>query len=648
MQSGLKDKLSARLKAAERCDTRANGVGGVALSAGAASDRILSNRGGAAISTGAVSNAGDLGDASTDPRKRPRAGGLEGAPNPKRPRTLPLDMLLELFIAAALDSSVVLVRCGERQVGGECSGASSLSVQAGELFEVEVRIKTRFATFDSELAEQMMRKIVLLPDAVLISEGEPRFSPETGVAFFPVRAEKAGDIAISAAVVMPTLYRLQQGAAAPQTYSIGGMGGVMQLKVLPGALQFQSMMTKKDVLGEQVEFELGEQVELMLQFGHSDQFGNLNPLPHTEASLANLVLECTWIHQDVAAPLHSLQLSFTTAGVAVRGIHLSLLGKHEFQIKFVSQVFAATVQVVPGMPHLLQWIGEGRSHVLRQWRWGCKARLLNKHGHPAIFSKDDFPVISVQLVPSQSPVGQDGLPLEAKLSEHAGSIKGCSLADAHTIILVQELEIFHIETSVPACKGEYRLQAKVEGQSGALACDSATICLGLPLDPSSWDPHDLAESIRLSSVEVPGDFPNNILKDEFGDAVSGKDLVVRGKDILIECLLHHQKFSNRQEKDHASAWLKQVADGIIEKNTLAKLGKGKFKSSVAKCISEGDLRYTFVTPCRFLSLPRLLIALLFSFSAFGLCHWSLKFLNESDPRCMHVMCFSVACQSCFC
>ena len=587
-----------------------------------------------------------------EPKKRSRTEGLEPAPDPKRPRntlTKPLDTLLGLFIDAVLDSSEVVVRCGERQVGGAGAGGSLLSIQAGEVFEVEVRIKTRFAAFDSDLARHMMRKILLLPDKILVSLYEPRCSPETGVAIFPVHAVKAGDIAISAAIMMPNLQRLQQGAAVPETHTIGGGGGVLQLKVRPGAMQFKGMIAKKkDVLREQVEFELGEQIELMLQFGNSDRFGNVIPLPHTEAMIADSVPECKWIHQDVAVPLQLLQLSVTAAGVAVRGVHLSLLGKHQFQIKFLSQVFVTTVQVVPGMPHSLQWIGDGRAHVLRQWRWGGKARLLNKHGHPAIFSKDDFPVISVQLVPSQSPVGQDGLPLEAKLSEHAGSIKGCSLADAHTIILVQELEIFHIETSVPACKGEYRLQAKVEGQSGALACDSATIRLGLPLDPSSWDPQDLAESIRLSSVEVPGDFPNNVLKDEFGDAVSGKDLVVRGKDILIECLLHHQKFSNRQEKDHASAWLKQVADGIIEKNTLAKLGKGKFKSSVAKCISEGDLRYTFVTPCRFLSLPRLLIALSFSFSAFGLCHWSLKFLNESDPRCMQVLCFSVARQSCFC
>ena len=118
-QAGIKDELSARLKVAERCEVRANGVGGVAISAGAASGRILSNTGGAAISGGAVSNAEDLADDPTQSKKRPRTEGLEEAPDPKRLRTTltkPLDTLLGLYIGAALDSSEVVVRCGDRQV----------------------------------------------------------------------------------------------------------------------------------------------------------------------------------------------------------------------------------------------------------------------------------------------------------------------------------------------------------------------------------------------------------------------------------------------------------------------------------------------------------------------------------------------------
>ena len=96
----------------------------------------------------------------------------------------------------------------------------------------------------------------------------------------------------------------------------------------------------------------------------------------------------------------------------------------------------------------------------------------------------------------------------------------------------------------------------MEGQSGALTCDSASIRLGLPLDPSSWDPQDLAESIRLSGVEVQ----DNVLKDAFGTLVSGKDLVEsssRGKALilLIERLRQIKTFANRQEKDHAETRL---------------------------------------------------------------------------------------------
>jgi len=116
----------------------------VALSAGTTSGRILSNTGGAAISTGAVSNAGDLRDALTEPRKRPRTEGLKEAPVPKRPQTTltkPLDNLLGLFVDAVFDSSKVVMRCGERLVGVAGAGGSSLTIQAGEVFEVEVRIK---------------------------------------------------------------------------------------------------------------------------------------------------------------------------------------------------------------------------------------------------------------------------------------------------------------------------------------------------------------------------------------------------------------------------------------------------------------------------------------------------------------------------
>jgi len=153
-----------------------------------------------------------------------------------------------LFIAASLDSSEVVLRCGGCKVGGAVAGSSSLGIQAGEEFEVEVRIKTRFAgaTFDSELANYMMREIIPLPDEVLVRQGEPRFLPETGVATFPVRAEKAGNIAISAAIKLPNLKNLppnlqqiQQRKVALGIHTIGGRGCVMSVRVRPGAMQFQ-------------------------------------------------------------------------------------------------------------------------------------------------------------------------------------------------------------------------------------------------------------------------------------------------------------------------------------------------------------------------------------------------------------------------
>jgi len=68
----------------------------------------------------------------------------------------------------------------------------------------------------------MMHEIVLLPHGVLMSQRELRFAPETGVAIFPVHVAKAGDIAISAAIMIPNL---QQGATTPKTHMIGE-GGV--------------------------------------------------------------------------------------------------------------------------------------------------------------------------------------------------------------------------------------------------------------------------------------------------------------------------------------------------------------------------------------------------------------------------------------
>ena len=58
---------------------------------------------------------------------------------------------------------------------------------------------------------------------------------------------------------------------------------------------------------------------------------------------------------------------------------------------------------------------------------------------------------------------------------------------------------------------------------------------------------------------------------------------------MKECLFRYKKFENKEEKDTAIRELKRVAGSLMQKHTLANLGKGKFRSLVAKCISESDL-----------------------------------------------------------
>jgi len=564
----------------------------------------------------AALSAADQGDAPTESKKRPRSDpGLNDAPDGKRQRilTLPLDELLQLF---PLHSSEVVVRCGDRQAGGAGAGSSSLTVKAGELFEVVVTIKTCFGPIGaalSTLCEQMIKHITLLPENVVVRQGEPHFSPSTGAVSFPARIEKAGDIEVSAAIKIPSLNhlppnltRLQQGGSAPVAHTIGGQACATRVKVQPGVMQFQNVIAKKKgIPGESMEFERGEPIELILQLGTSDQFGNSFALPFSDhdaaAFVADLSLEGHVIHMNAlvlggAVPLRLVQPTCTEAGILVGVMDLQVLGAHQVRITCSSQVLDTTVKVISGIPHSLQLVGEGRPHVLRQWRWGCKAQLLNQHGYSAIDSSDvsEISVYLEDLVPS---VGAGGASrsqgLEIKILETMGSIKGCSLADADTATMMKELEIFHVESSTPTCKGEYSLHAQfqVNGRdiTRSLVCDPATIHLDFPLDPSFWSPQHLADSIRLGGLEVPGD----VLKDKFGAVVSGKDLVDSrdAERLLGECLLHDKRFANRQEEDDAHTPLKQVAARLQEKHTLADLGKGKFKSLVATCISESDLRH---------------------------------------------------------
>jgi len=327
--NGLKHELAARLKVASTKER--------------AKERQQAQSAWAAL---------DLGDAPTELKKRPRADqGLDDAPDGKRQRslTLPLDELLQLF---PLHSSEVVVRCGDRQAGGAGAGSSSLTVKAGELFEVVITIKTCFGPIGaalSALCEQMIKHITLLPENVVVRQGEPRFSPSTGAVSFPARIEKAGDIEVSAALKIlslnnlpPNLARLQQGGSAPVVHTIGGQACATHVKVQPGAMHFQNVIAKKTgVPGESMEFERGEPMELILQLGTSDQFGNSFALPLSDhdaaAFVADLSLEGHVMHKNAlvlgeAVPLRLVQPICTEAGVLVGVMDLRVLGAHQIRI----------------------------------------------------------------------------------------------------------------------------------------------------------------------------------------------------------------------------------------------------------------------------------------------------------------------------
>jgi len=533
------------------------------------------------------------------------------APDAKRRRTvdvsMPLDKLLELF---PVDSSEVVVRCGKRQAGGAGEGSSSFNLWAGEdKLEVVVTIKTGFGLVDPVVAESLMHGIVLqsLPEKVLVRQSEPRFSPSTGEVIFSVCIEKAGEIEISAAIMMPSLKdrpqnlkQTQQGSRIVKT--IGGRAGIIRVTVQPGAMQFQNLIaTKENMLAEKVEFERGEQIKLVWQLGISDQFGNPFSDLDLEAFATDLRLEGLWTHRGIYEDV-PLRLSHpptcTEAGILVGVMDLQVLGEHTFRIKcsslqsrFSSHDLFTTVQVVPGIPHSLQLIGKGQSKPLSQRRWYCKAKLLNKHGFSAIAVYTNISEISVDLVPLVPSSGGGGasnsknLAFEkVVLTKTLDSVKGCSLADVDATLL-QELEIVYLEPDNPTCEGDYHVRVKMGRQ--AISCYPKTIHLDFPLDPKSWSSQDLAKSIQYGGWEMPGD----VLKDNFGAVVNGKDLV-ESRDpvkLLEKCLLCIKKFANKEEEEDAETQVKQIADGVMQKYQIANLGKGNFQSSVAKCMSESDL-----------------------------------------------------------
>jgi hypothetical protein len=124
-----------------------------------------------------------------------------------------------------------------------------------------------------------------------------------------------------------------------------------------------------------------------------------------------------------------------------------------------------------------------------------------------------------------------------------------------------------------------------------LSCEPSTIHLDLPLDPAAWTSQDLAQSLRLEGLLASSS--TEPLKDEFNAEIDGKVLVQRGAQtgwiLLMNSLFLGRRFSNRQEKDSEEAHIQKFAKSLFERHTLAGLGKGKYRSSVAKSISEFDL-----------------------------------------------------------
>ena len=118
--------------------------------------------------------------------------------------------LVQLF---PLESSEVLVRCGERQAGG-AEGSSVLTLLAGERFEVVVTIKSRFGPIrgTGQHVEQMMRLIeIVLSRDDLIRDDDPHLSMETGVVIFPLKIQKAGNFEISANIKHDAEFHHQPG-----------------------------------------------------------------------------------------------------------------------------------------------------------------------------------------------------------------------------------------------------------------------------------------------------------------------------------------------------------------------------------------------------------------------------------------------------
>lgn len=496
---------------------------------------------------------------------------------------IPVERVLELF---PLASSEVVVRCGGRQAGGTGAGSCVLTCRAGEPIEVIVTLKTPFGTVPL-FAERMLRELILSLVAPSSLRKIPAgrngsiLSPETGVVSFPLELTKAAeDVEISVSF----MYKDE-----PQMIGHG-----VTVKVLPGQIKFESLQairvpqySPQKPQSQSSAIEVGETIKLVLGPCTKDVHGNeLQQL--CEEDVSGLALTATWHCEGKTGNMRLMPPTLTGVGrgVVVGEVSLFLPGQHVFQVSCSAQQLTTTVHVVCGVPQLLKMIEEGKPHVLRRWRWGCKALVLNQHGHPMRFGPLGLSVkMGLNLNDcSQSQEQAQWIHVKTRQTVRSEDIKACSLSDVFVTTQVQDLEVYVPETDSPPSRGTYSLRP----ESDSLTCEPSMVQLDLPLDPAQWQARDLALSLRREGFSVVGD----VVKDEFNAELSGEDLIASGENMWVtlkDCLLRGTSFSNREEKDAAHIRLKAAAKSLMEKHTLASLGKGKFKSSVARCISESDL-----------------------------------------------------------
>ena len=337
--------------------------------------------------------------------------------------------------------------------------------------------------------------------------------------------------------------------------------------------------------------EVGEQVQLVLQGSDKDIFGNNIEMPlslSAKADLHALSFQGVWFHEGSESPLNLSQPIVTEGGLVVAELRLMLAGRHTFLIKSAGQELTANIEITHGLPESLRLIGDGKPHVLQQIRWRSKIELLNRQACVANVSGRE---VSVELVPMPERSCRSYAMQIEETTLRESAIKGCSLADIESGIMVQDLEIFLPETDDAPPPGTYLLRVKRATDGCELKCEPSTIHLDLPLDPAAWTSQDLAQSLRVHGL-LPST-ATEPLKDEFNEEIDGKVLVQRGAQtgwiLLMHSLFLRRRFSDRQEKDSEEAHIQKFAKSLFERHTLAGLGKGKYRSSVAKSISESDL-----------------------------------------------------------